>query len=224
MCAQRILRSAWAYAQSDQSSQCALWVVEDPMFLHPDSEDSDQTGRTPRLIWVFAGRTYHFVGCLMRRLILNFHRYFTDPGLLDRVPTCFLILGACYLGMQLIGIAMLTTPPSRGTTSEVWFEPRHEKTWLCHMRTTKTQISLRLRAVWSARLLFANTSSFYIRNFKPLPSFSGCAGRFVSYLVANPEDRFSHDEAHLTTGPFCAIGQEYTVNLFIFAFIDFRIL
>ena len=31
-------------------------------FLHADSEDSDQTGRMPRLIWVFAGRTCHFVG------------------------------------------------------------------------------------------------------------------------------------------------------------------
>ena len=30
-------------------------------------------------------------------------------------------------------------------------------------------------------------SSFYIRNFKTLASFCGCAGRFVSYLVANPE-------------------------------------
>ena len=27
------------------------------MLLHADSEDSDQTGRMPRLIWVFAGRT-----------------------------------------------------------------------------------------------------------------------------------------------------------------------
>ena len=34
-------------------------------------------------------------------------------------------------------------------------EPRHEKTCLCHMRTTKTQISLSIRAVWSAPLLFA---------------------------------------------------------------------
>ena len=31
-------------------------------------------------------------------------------------------------------------------------EPRHEKTCLCHMRTTKVQISLRIRAVWSASL------------------------------------------------------------------------
>ena len=33
-----------------------------------------------------------------------------------------------------------------------------------------------------------NTSSFYIRNFKPLPSFCGCE---------NPEDRFSRDEAYI---------------------------
>ena len=32
------------------------------------SEDSYQTGRMPRLIWVFGGRTCHFVGFDMRRL------------------------------------------------------------------------------------------------------------------------------------------------------------
>ena len=32
------------------------------------SEDYDQTGRMPRLIWVFAGRTDHFVGFVMRQL------------------------------------------------------------------------------------------------------------------------------------------------------------
>ena len=57
VCAQPRLRSAWASAQSDQSSLCAQWVPKDPSFLHADSEDSDQNGRTPRLIWVFAGRT-----------------------------------------------------------------------------------------------------------------------------------------------------------------------
>ena len=38
---------------------------------------------------------------------------------------------------------------------------------------------------------------FYIRNFKPLASLCGCAGRFESYLVANLEDGFSRDEAHI---------------------------
>ena len=32
------------------------------MFLHANSEDSDQTERMRRLIRVFAGRTGHFVG------------------------------------------------------------------------------------------------------------------------------------------------------------------
>ena len=40
-----------------ESTLCAQWVAKDPSFLRADSEDSDQTGRLPRLIWVFAGRT-----------------------------------------------------------------------------------------------------------------------------------------------------------------------
>ena len=46
------IRPVWS-----ESSQYAQWVAEDPSFLHADSEDSDQAGRMPRLIWVFAGRT-----------------------------------------------------------------------------------------------------------------------------------------------------------------------
>ena len=45
-----------------ESSLCAEWVAKDPSFLHADSEDSDQTGRMPSLIWVFARQTCHFVG------------------------------------------------------------------------------------------------------------------------------------------------------------------
>ena len=33
------------------------WVAKDQNFLHVDSVDFDQTGRMPRLIWVFAGCT-----------------------------------------------------------------------------------------------------------------------------------------------------------------------
>ena len=46
------VRPVWS-----ESSLCAQWVAKGPRFLHADSEDSDQTGRMPRLIWVFAGRT-----------------------------------------------------------------------------------------------------------------------------------------------------------------------
>ena len=40
---------------------CTQWVAKGPSSLHADSEDSDQTGKMPRLIWVFAGCTDHFV-------------------------------------------------------------------------------------------------------------------------------------------------------------------
>ena len=43
-----------------------------------------------------------------------------------------------------------------------------------------------------------NTSTFLIRNFKPLVIFCGCTARFVSDLVGNPEDRFSHNEANFS--------------------------
>ena len=33
-----------------------------------------------------------------------------------------------------------------------------------------------------------------------LASLCSCAGWFVSYLVGNPEDRFSRDEAHTVVG------------------------
>ena len=58
------IRPVWS-----ESSLCAQWVAKDPSFLHADSEDSDQTGRMPRLIWVFAGGTCHFVGFVTRWLI-----------------------------------------------------------------------------------------------------------------------------------------------------------
>ena len=58
--------SALASARSDQSSLCAKWVAKDP---YSDSDDSDQTGPMPRLIWVFALTTCHFVGFVMMRLI-----------------------------------------------------------------------------------------------------------------------------------------------------------
>ena len=65
LCAQQRLRSAWASAQSDQSSLCALWEAKDPTFLHAHSEGSNQTGRMPRLIWVFAWRTGHPLRCFV---------------------------------------------------------------------------------------------------------------------------------------------------------------
>ena len=56
------------------SSQCAQWVAKDRSFLRADSEDTDQTGRMPRLIRVFAGRKCHFAGFVMRGLIYMVQR------------------------------------------------------------------------------------------------------------------------------------------------------
>ena len=69
MCAQRRLRSAWTSAQSDHSPSLSAWRKLGPLATHwAHSEDSDQTGWMPRLIWVFAGRTCHFVGFVTRWL------------------------------------------------------------------------------------------------------------------------------------------------------------
>ena len=70
-------RNRWAASWQNQQNECSpsedadqpghppslirVFVVrsvdKDPSFLHADSEDSDQTGRMSRLVWVFAGHT-----------------------------------------------------------------------------------------------------------------------------------------------------------------------
>ena len=50
------------------------------------SEDSDQTGQIHRLICVFTGRTGHFVGFVMRRLISR------DPDLIVDVDMPELVI------------------------------------------------------------------------------------------------------------------------------------
>ena len=61
MSAQQRLRSTWASAQSDQSSLSA-WRKLGSLATHwAHSEDFDQTGRIPRLIWVFVVRTSIFL-------------------------------------------------------------------------------------------------------------------------------------------------------------------
>ena len=44
-------KMTWAPSEdTDQPGHPSQWVAEDPIFLHADSEDSDQTGRMSRLI------------------------------------------------------------------------------------------------------------------------------------------------------------------------------
>ena len=93
MSAQRRLWSDWTDAQADlglrwahrsfcwfchetcpgwSESYLSAWRVTGSLAIKwVHSEDSDQTGRMPRLFWVFAGRTGHFVGFVMRWLIFT---------------------------------------------------------------------------------------------------------------------------------------------------------
>ena len=76
LCAQRRLRSAWAFAQSDQSSLSA-WRKFGSLATHwAHSKDSDQTGQLPWLICVHWAHS-HFVCFVMRRLISSFPVLFT---------------------------------------------------------------------------------------------------------------------------------------------------
>ena len=95
-------------------------------------------------------------------------------------------------------------------------EPQYEKTDFWHMRKQRlrsgtreadlrlcfhyTDSTIPLLRSWSAPLFSLlrkyNPSTFYTRNFKPLAIFCSCTARFVSDLVGNPKDWFSHNEVH----------------------------
>ena len=68
------IRPVWS-----ESSLCAQWVAKDPSFLHAESEDSNQTWRMLRLIWVFAGCTFHFVGSVL--LYFGFTQNVTEASI-----------------------------------------------------------------------------------------------------------------------------------------------
>ena len=70
------IRPAWS------ESSLSAWRKTGSLATHwAHSEDSDQIGRMPRLIWVFAGRTCHFVGFVMMRL--NFMWWFLQCGTVE---------------------------------------------------------------------------------------------------------------------------------------------
>ena len=56
MFAQRRFRSVCEFAQFDLNLRGAFCIAKDAKFLNVDNEDSDQTARMRRLIWVFFAR------------------------------------------------------------------------------------------------------------------------------------------------------------------------
>ena len=61
------LQPPFKLRHSKWCSVSSLTIIE----YSATSKGSDQTARMRRLIWGFAGRTYHIVGNLMHRLIMN---------------------------------------------------------------------------------------------------------------------------------------------------------
>ena len=83
----------------------------------------------------------------------------------------------------------------------------------CIYAKTKTQISFAVtdreadqKLVFATRIVQSSTSQ--ILNFKLLAILCGCTARFVSDLVGNPEDpedRFSHNKAHVVKLGFTGV-------------------
>ena len=133
------------------------------------SKDSDQPGHSPSLIRIFAVR-------MKKPYVLNYPL---------SAKVILLILSCC-------GSNANAQPADM---SLVMRQPVYA---ICEQQRRRSacapaQSDLRLCCSLPR---YCNTSSFYIRNFKTLPSSCGCAGRFESTLVENPEDRYSRDDAH----------------------------
>ena len=70
-----IVYNVWAPSWQNQQCGCAPSEdsdQHDASFLHADSEDSDQTWRMPRLIWVFAGFTVILLFFFMKWLVCHY--------------------------------------------------------------------------------------------------------------------------------------------------------
>ena len=149
------IRPVWSV-----SSLCTQWIAKDTSFLHADSEDSDQTGRMPRLSWVFAGRTAtllvlswggSFGLFLCRTCKLQHHVW----RFLWEVSPRFMLFESTQEKRDLstVRFEILQTPMrSHSKGSEMWFlsesssssifEPRHKKTCLRGLRPGKTRTGL----------------------------------------------------------------------------------
>ena len=117
-----------------ESSMCAQWVARDPSFFHADSEDSDQTGPMPRLVWVFAG-------CTVILLALSWGGSFTFTCLHE-----LLKLGVNIWYLDCVGFQ----PKYRGWSKNT-NEPWHDKTNKVTVHPAKTQISLGICLDWLGR-------------------------------------------------------------------------
>ena len=103
------------------------------------------------------------------------------------------VSGGCWVGSQ---------PDTGLINGEGWYHMslvmRKMAFCICE---NKVSDQLRSNCTADQHLCFRYTDSTIpllpLQNFKPLAIFCGCTAQFVSDLVGNPEDRFSHNEAQI---------------------------
>ena len=111
-----------------ESSLCAQWVAKDPRYLYADSADSDQTGRMPRMIWVFTGHTSHLLvlSCFGSNVLKRLATLVLFP-----FSTTFLVLlpGGGFIIIYFLKVEYCTLPSWQNT-----YEPQPDKTNKMNLR------------------------------------------------------------------------------------------
>ena len=140
MCAQRRLikfgiRPVWS-----ESSLSTWGKLRSLAIIRAHSEASDQTGLMSRLIWVFAGRKDHFVGFVMRQLILL-------------CLTCVNNTGFCYFEafyfLKLIEKARIFKYPCKCMFIIVYYVILHTYGWyLWWWTVTRTSTRIIVENIW----------------------------------------------------------------------------
>ena len=183
-------------------SSLSAWRKLGSLVAHcAHSEGSDHTGRMPRLIWVFAGRTCHFVGFVVRRLKLSSSNHlicfseFQSKGIWTMEHTVCLQPDQDRHNARVDRAGSVTrTPrpdmrPVCGTVTLrqrlrmlglVLFEPSYEKNHIRIVRFNIIETRMRSHAVGSAMWLFVwSVLSFHIlcaRTEKTLVRLRGFTG------------------------------------------------
>ena len=147
------IRPVWS-----ESSLCAQLVVKSPMFLHADSNDSDQTGHPPRL-WVFAGCTGNFVGFF--RVAAHSWAKTQESSWRGSIkdsdqPVNQHRLNSLYTPPQtlfVVGYTVFTSVrPCMCLSVTLWFFPNILKTqWWIFIISADTLISIRCTYIWKSK-------------------------------------------------------------------------
>ena len=198
MCAQRLKISLGIHPVWSESSLCGEWVPKDLSFLHADREDSDQTWRMPRLIWVFAGRT---------AILLVLSRGSSDKKQQDTLKVClttYLFWEICGLVSQSIGYYSHCAGCQRALIyfchalfqTEI-YEPHHKKTCLLEIptRSDSNWPAQLLKLAWGLKFWLQKLETSHYLGNEQQRRWSDCADAYVVRIWH--KTLFSHGPAHI---------------------------